>query len=240
MRDGVEPESRVFKTVTPEGTIAPLDTVRFFFLDTISEGGRSDLFAKEIVQVTELTQEVLTLVMPRILFKFHSASALSIFSETFAAHLSVCGVVPELHIEVDFAGDMSEHDREELASWTECELPHGREVNTHDQFQQWVRAIQPLPSSTNIHLVFSRIWRDFRALRGLSKKFDLPGRTITFQFPTPSKHVQQQDHEFFVAQTIVAMKDMEIPEQAGISDNERVRLVKFGCRGFNSGRRLTV
>jgi len=91
LRDGVEPQSRVLKTVTTERTVAPLDTVRCFFLDTISEGGRSDLFAKEIVQVSELTQEVLTLVMPRILFKFHTAAALSIFSETFAAHLSVNG-----------------------------------------------------------------------------------------------------------------------------------------------------
>jgi len=123
------------KTVTTEGTVAPLDTVRCFFLDTISEGGRSDLFAKEIVQVSELNQEVLTLVMPRILFKFHTVAALSIFSETFAAYLSVCDVVLELHIELDFTRDMSKHGREELVSWTEYELPHGREVHMHDQFQ---------------------------------------------------------------------------------------------------------
>lgn len=210
-----------------------MDTVRRFFLDTISEGGRSKLFAKEITQVRELTQEVLTLVMPEILFKFHTEAALLIFSETFAAHLSVCNIVPEMHIELDFTGGMSEHDRNELANWAECELPHGREVHTHDHIEQWMRAIQTLPKSTNIHLVFSRIWRDFRALRGLSKKFELPDRTITFQFPTCAG----KDHAFFVAQTIAAIKDIEVPEQVGISDDERARLVRFGCRGFNNGRR---
>ena len=74
--DGGEPDERNFKTVTSDKKIGPLDTVRSFFLDTISESGKSALFAKELVQVTELTQEVLTLIMPEILFKFGTPSAL--------------------------------------------------------------------------------------------------------------------------------------------------------------------
>lgn len=238
--DSDEPESRAFKTVNLEGVIDEIDTVQLFHIDSIDDSGRSDLFAKEIVKVTELTQEVLTLVMPKILFTFRSADALTVFSETFAAHLSVCKVVPELNIEVDFAADMTENEREELAIWQECTLPHGREVNTHDHYQRWISALQPLPSTANILIVFSRIWRDFRELRGLAKKFNLPSRTIKFQFSERSPHIQQEDHDFFMRETIAAIKDLDIPEQEEISGIERARLVKFGCRGFGTGQRPTA
>lgn len=47
--DSVNPEERTFKTVTGDATIKPLDTIRSFFLDTASEGGKNTLFAKDIV-----------------------------------------------------------------------------------------------------------------------------------------------------------------------------------------------
>jgi hypothetical protein len=36
---------------------------------------------------------------------------------------------------------------------------------------------------------------------------------------------------------MVAVKDLEISEQAGISNAKRAELVKFGCRGFNCYRK---
>jgi hypothetical protein len=227
----VEPEERNFTTITEDGAIASLDTVRSFFLDTISEGGKSALFAKNIVKVTEITQEVLTLVMPQILFKFNSPPALRVFAETFAAHLSVCDVVPELHIELDFAQGMPEEDLVKLGSWEACELPHGRDINMHEQVEQWIRNIELLPEVTNVHLVFSQIWRDFGELRGLSKKFGLYKRKVTFQFPTPS--LRDEKYNFFKVQTMAAVKDIEVKEQNGISDGTRAELVELGCRGFN-------
>ncbi|MCJ1435727.1 hypothetical protein MMC27_005102 [Xylographa pallens] len=233
--DGVDPEERSFKTVTQDGTISPSDTVRSFFLDIVSDAGKSTLFAKEITQVTELTQEVLTLVMPEILFRFNTPHALVIFAETFAAHANICDVVPELQVELDFAQDLSEEDLTKLSSWVECKQPHGRDIGMHDHVEQWMRAIQLLPEVTNIHLVFSSIWRDFRELRGLSKKFGVSKSTVTFQFPTPS--IRYQDYSFFEAQTMAAVKDLEVSEQAGISGTKRADLVKFGCRGFNCARK---
>jgi hypothetical protein len=100
--DSVEPKARVLKTVTEDGTIAPLYIVRSCFMDTVSESGRSTLFGIDLVHVTELTQEVLTLVMPQILFTFNTPHSLNVFAETFAAHVSVCNVVPEQHIELNF------------------------------------------------------------------------------------------------------------------------------------------
>ncbi len=232
--DGINPEERTFKTVTQDGSIAPVDTVRSFFLDTVSEDGKSTLFAKEIVQVTELTQEVLTLVMPEILFRFNTPHALEVFAEDFAAHVNICNVIPELHIELDFAKNLGQEDRTKLGSWAESKLPHGRDINMHDHVTQWMSAIQLLPEVTNIHLVFSHIWRDFRELRGLSKKFGLSKHVITFQFPTPSNLLQEQN--FLEAQTMAAVKDLEVSEQAGISGTKRIELVKFGCRGFNCYR----
>ncbi|KAF4624393.1 hypothetical protein G7Y89_g13776 [Cudoniella acicularis] len=234
---GVEPEQHTFKTVTGDSTIAPLDTIKSFFVDTISADGKSVLFAKDIVQVTELTEEILTLVMPLILFKFNTVAALETFVETFAAHLSVCKVVPELHIELCFTKDMGENEVAMLGSWAECKLPHGRDINMHDHVQRWMEANQSLPGNTIIHFVFPQIWRDFRELRGLSKKFGVSKRTITFQFPTPSSEIPE--YSFYIAQTMAAVKDIEVPEQVGISSDKRVKLAKLGCRGFNgNGQRL--
>ena len=85
-------------------------------MDTISDNGKSVLFARDIIQVTELTEEVLTHVLPGILFLLSTPHALGLFAETFAAHSSVCNVVPELHVEIDFTKDMSEEDLEKLDS----------------------------------------------------------------------------------------------------------------------------
>ena len=227
----VEPEKRTFITIAEDITIASSETAQSFYLDTISESGQSALFAKEIVQVAELTEEVLTLVMPKILFKFRTPCALRIFAETFAAHAMVCEVVPELHIELDFATNLDEEDLIKLGSWAECNLPHGRAIYMHNHVENWMSAIQLLPEITYVHLVFTYIWRDFRELRGLSKKFGLSKYRVTFQFPTPS--IQHQENSFFEAQTMAAVKDLDVYEQAGLSDAKRAKLVKFGCRGFN-------
>jgi hypothetical protein len=183
--NSAEPIARVLKTVTEDGTIALLDTVRPFFIDTVSESGRSTLFGIDLVHVTELTQEVLTLVMPQILFTFNTPHSLDVFAETFNAHVGVCNVVPELHIELNFTEGLSEEDLRKIGSWAECMVPHGREINMHDRVEEWMKAIEPLPQITTIHLVFSHIWRDFRELRGLAMKLGLSRRPVTFQFPTP-------------------------------------------------------
>ncbi len=213
--------------------------VRYFFLDTISESGKSALFNKDIVKVTGITEEVLTLVMPKILFKFSNPDALGEFAETFVAHLSVCNAVPELNIELDLAQSFLKEDLKELSSWEPCELPHGRGINMHDHVEQWFRNIECLPECTHVHLVFSQIWRDFRELRGLSKKFGLWKRNVTFQFPTPPFHVQE--YGFFMAQTMAAVKDTEVWWQGEINDARRAELVGIGCRGFRVVRqRLNV
>ncbi|RDL39907.1 Uncharacterized protein BP5553_04247 [Venustampulla echinocandica] len=231
----VDPEARTFKTVTSEGNIAPKDTVQSFFLDAVSESGRSSLFERDVVKITELTQEVLTLVMPGILFQFSTPSALEVFAETFAAHSNVCHIVPELHIELNLANNLSQASLEELAKFKATKLPHGRGIQMHDHVEKWMLVIKTLPkTTTHVHLVFSHIWRDFRELRGLSKKHGLSERTVTFQFRTPS--IERPDHSFFEAQTMAAVKDLEVAEQAGISEEKRAKLVKFGCRGFNSTR----
>jgi hypothetical protein len=205
--EDVDPEERTFRTVNQDGTITPLDTVRSFFLDKISKSGKSALFAKDIVRVTEITEEVLTLVLPEILFQFDTTHALEVFAETFAAHASICNIVPELHLEVNFGKGLGEEDLGKLGGWLECKLPHGRDVGMHDHVERWMSAIQHLPEVTNIHLhlVFSHIWRDFRELRGLSMKFGLSKRTVTFQFPTPS--IQYPEYSFFEAQTMAAVTD---------------------------------
>ncbi|KAK8244812.1 hypothetical protein HDK77DRAFT_482043 [Phyllosticta capitalensis] len=156
-----------------------MDVVHRFFLDEISASGRSDLFQKEVGEVTELTEEFLTLVAPWILFKFSTPRALRIFAETFAAHAAVCSNKLELHVEFDFGATFPE------------------------------------------------------SLRGLSKKTGLCKRHVTFQFPRDQGYPTLPDHRFFVAQTIAAVKNMEVSEQSGMNSARRQELVQHGCAGFN-------
>jgi hypothetical protein len=66
------------------------------------------------VEVSEITQEVLSLVMPRVLFQVRSPQDLEVFAQTFSAHLGVWNKIPELHIELDFTWNMNEEHIIEL------------------------------------------------------------------------------------------------------------------------------
>jgi hypothetical protein len=135
------------------------------------------------VDVSEIVKEVLSLVMPRILFQVRSPLDLEMFAETFSAHLDVCEEVPELHIELDFTRNMDQLHITELDKWTASKHPHGRDFMSK-YVAEWFSAIALLPESTNVYIIFLKIWRDFRELRGLSTKFGVCKRLVTFQFPT--------------------------------------------------------
>ncbi len=228
----VEPEARLFTTINEAGFVQVSDGVQHFFLDTVS-GGQSELFAKSIVQVSELTEEVLTLIMPKILFQVRSPHDLEVFAEQFAAHLGVCDVTPELHIELDFTWSMKEEHIVELGRFEEIEQPHGRGF-MGSYTAEWLSMVALLPESAHVHLIFSKFWRDFRELRGLSTKFGLCKRVVEFQFLT--KGLSDVEMHFYKAQTMAAVKNVEVTEQSNISSNRREALVKLGCRGFNQVR----
>jgi hypothetical protein len=233
--NNVEPEDRLFTTIGEDGVIKVSDAVQSFYMDTITGSGRSTLFSKSIVEVSEITEEVLSLVMPQILFQVRSPLDLEVFAETFSAHLDVCNEIPELHIELDLTWNMDEDLTLTLGKWTASELPHGRGF-MKKFVTEWFRAIELLPESTNVHMIFSKIWRDFRELRGLSTKFGVCKRLITFQFEFPTAGLSDEDIHFYKAQTLAAVKDVEVAEQINISTSKREALVKLGCRGFNQVR----
>jgi hypothetical protein len=181
------------------------------------------------VDVTEITEEVLSLVMPQILFQVRSPPDLERFAETFSAHLEVCQKVPDLHIELDFTWSMDELHITELGKWTESKHPHGRGFMSK-YVTEWFSAIALLPESTNVHMIFSKIWRDFRELRGLSTKFGVCKRLVTFQFPTtgfPTAGLSNQEFHFYKAQTIAAVKDGEVEKQINISPSRREELEEW-------------
>ncbi|KAJ4373386.1 hypothetical protein N0V83_003681 [Neocucurbitaria cava] len=237
--DNVKQVERLYKSVGPDGTITVSDSVHTFYLDTVNESGTSQLFSKEITKVAEIADEVLSYVTPWILFTFTSPDALRLFAEAFAAHSAVCTREIELHVEFDFGASMNETDRRTFSKWLEMEEPHGRQQGAHDVFEEWMNSVKDLPTaSTHVHLVFPYFWRDFRSLRGLSEKTGLREYQITFRFPKeePYHTYSVDDHDFFIAQTIAAVKGIEVVEQAGINEKTRADLVAFGCRGFNRTR----
>lgn len=237
--ESAEKVERTYKTVTADGSATTLDHVHSFFLDHVSSNGTSELFKKEITNVAEIAEELLTLVTPWILFVFDSPRALLVFAEAFAAHAAVCTRQPELHVEFDFCTTFQDSDRRSFATWAETERPHGRNIDAHKAFESWMLAVQQLPSDTHIHLVFPYFWRDFRSLRGLSEKTGLYQHPVTFRFPVDDAYPTLPHYDFFVAQTIAAVKAIGVPEQAGISETRRAELVRHGCTGFNLGRRPT-
>ncbi|KAG9188282.1 hypothetical protein G6011_02205 [Alternaria panax] len=233
--DGVEKDERRYKSVGPDGVISQTDSVQSFYIDAVTHDGKSQLFKKDIANVKEIAEELFSLVVPWILFVFDSPSGPRRFGEFFAAHTSVCKQILSLHIEFDFGAEMEASTRIMFASWTETELPHGRDINAHDIFEEWMHAVQSLPDSTHVHLVFPCFWRDFRSLHGLSEKTGLRKYQITFRFPEgPSRHT---DHDFLIAQTMAAITGIEDTQQAAISKARREDFVKHGCTGFNYRRR---
>jgi hypothetical protein len=236
--ENVETVERSYKTVGADGAIMALDSVHSFYLDPVSHNGKSQLFSKDVTNVAAIADELLSLVTPWILFVFDSPRALRLFAEAFASHTAVCTRQIQLHVEFDFGATMDEASRTTFARWVESEVPHGRHVNAHQIFEEWVLAVQELPSeSTHLHLIFPYFWRDFRSLRGLSEKTGIRQYPITFRFPADRGHPPLPDYDFFVAQTIAAVKGIEVSEQAGISETRRTMLVRHGCTGFNLGRR---
>lgn len=228
---------RYHKTVGADGAIMALDNVHSFYLDHVSCNGTSELFSKDITKVAAIADELLSLVTPWILFAFDSPRALHLFAEAFAAHAAVCTRQLELHVEFEFGATFLKSDRRKFANWIESDLPHGRDFDAHKTFEEWMLAVQELPPTTHVHLVFPYFWRDFRSLRGLSEKTGLRQHPITFRFPTDEDYPSLPDHDFFVAQTIAAVKGIEVSEQSGISETRRATLVRHGCTGFNLGRR---
>lgn len=88
------------------------DDFQLFCFENISDSSRSTLIGKEIVQVTELTHEFLTLVMPRILSRTKTPQPLDLLAETFNASSLTYFQVPGLHIELDLFSNL---DAEKLS-----------------------------------------------------------------------------------------------------------------------------
>lgn len=165
-----------------------MDAVHSFYIDNVSENGRSTLFNRNIIKVTEITEEVLTLVTPWVLFTFKTSDSLSLFAEAFYSHYRICKRTVDIHVELDLTAGMHELQLEAFAKWEETAVPHGTKENAHGVFQDWLKALQGLPTdSTHVHLVFPHFWRDFRSLRGLSAATGLAKFQVTFAFPqTPT------------------------------------------------------
>jgi hypothetical protein len=229
----LEDVQRAVRTVTKEGNISPHDgAYSFVGLDRISKDGMSTLFKRDIVAVAEIAEEVLTLVMPGILFSVDDSSALARFAEAFAAHTGHFTTVPELHVEINVTAGLDVD--EDFASWQVCAEPHGRDLKAETFFESWMDAVQDLPDTATIHLVFSCFWRDYRSLRGLSTRYGLSKRNVTFRFAIEETF---PDQPFHIAQTISAVKDIDVPQQSGIIAARRAVLVDYGCTGFNLRQR---
>ncbi|KFY43306.1 hypothetical protein V495_04032 [Pseudogymnoascus sp. VKM F-4514 (FW-929)] len=231
-------EKRTFKTVTSDLTINPVDSIQYFFVYKIPYGGKNMVIAEGIMGVPELTDDVLSLILPQILFKFTCGYTLLIFVRIIAHANKKLKKVAGLNVEINLSDMMSVYDRNVFESWEpmrQCQLPHGKFTGMFSDVGIWFKAVAKLPKATTIHLVFSQVWRDFESLRKLSKRYKIPKREITFEFPAPNS--PRPDYDFFIAQTIAAVKDIEIPKRLGISDARREELVKIGCTGFELPRR---
>jgi hypothetical protein len=233
-------EKRVIKTVTSDSTINPVESVQHFFVNEILDGRRNMVFAEGIMGVPELADDVLSLILPQILFKFSCGYTLLIFSRIIA-HANAnkkLKDVPGLNVEINFLDMMSLYYRNVFESWEpmrQCQLPHGKFAGMFLDVDIWFKAVAKLPKATTVHIVFSHVWRDFQSLRSLSKKYKISEREVKFQFPTPI--IPRQDYDFFISQTIAAVKDIVVPEQVDISKEKRKELVKIGCTGFEHLRR---
>ena len=220
------------------GATIKLDAVELT-VDRISDDGNSALFGTTLVQVRETAAEVLTLVLPEIIFSMESPTALQRFSEALRAHLEVCeGVaLPTTHISIDLTGAL-EKQNEEFAQWCPPTNrdPHGRDVGAYEHFEAFCVHIQSLPDSTVIWLHLSSVWRDYRSLRALSQRHGLYHRTLRFNYRVEKTNMKNffPDFQWHLHQMMAAMKNIEIPDGMDLGADVRKQLVNHGCTGFNA------
>ncbi|KFX88059.1 hypothetical protein O988_09170 [Pseudogymnoascus sp. VKM F-3808] len=232
---GTKREKRIFKTVSSDSTINPLDSVQHFYIAHIDYKDKITVFTEGIVGVPELAEDVLSLVLPQTLFKFTSTIPLVKFTEAVNAYANNLKSVPELNVEINYMNMTNSKCHRTLGSWEPIELPHGLNIDFVGDVSDWFMKTGLLPKTTTLHLDVTHVWRDFRLLRLLGILSGISKMEVKFQFPAPP--IPRQDYGFFIAQTITAVKDIEIPEQLGISDARREELVKIGCTGFERPRR---
>lgn len=120
----------------------PFGRVHTFYLDSVSENGDSSLFTRDTSKVSVLANELFSLVTPWILFSFHSPRALRLFAKAFAAHTAPCTQQIELHVEINLGATTDAADRRLLASWTEGNEPHGRNLDVHTTFESCMLAVR--------------------------------------------------------------------------------------------------
>jgi hypothetical protein len=134
------------------------------------------------VDVTEITEEVLSLVMPRILFQVRSPLDLEMFAETFSAHLHVCEKVPDLHIELDFTWNMDQLHITELGKWTAAKPPTWS--GFHEQIRY--RVVQRDRTLARVHQRLYDIFKDPEGLPGAPGALHQIPRLQTFgHIPIP-------------------------------------------------------
>lgn len=148
-------EKRIFKTVTSDSTINPVDSVQHFFVYEIPDGYENMVITEGIMGVPELADDVLSLILPQILFKFNSEYTLSMFASTIAAHANKkLWKCPGLNVEINLTDMMSELCWY-FFGWEPMDqfyLPHGKfarichAVNRIDP-RTWVLGLKQLQSS---------------------------------------------------------------------------------------------
>jgi hypothetical protein len=216
-----------------------VDSVQHFFVNEISDGRKNMVIVEGIMIVPELADDVLSLILPQILFKFSSIYTLSIFASIIAAHANKkLRKFPGLNVEVSLTDIMSRFYRKIFGGWEpmkQYHLPHGKYNRIFRDVGAWFEAVAKLPRATTVHLVVPHVWRDFQSLRSLSRKNKIFEREVKFQFP--SSISSRQDYDLFILQTIAAVKDIVVPEQVNISAEKREDLVKIGCTGLDRLRR---
>jgi hypothetical protein len=112
----LEDVQRAVRTVIRKGNISPYDgAYSFISIDRISQDKMSTFFKRDIVAVTEITEKVLSLVTPRILFSVDDSFTLARFAEAFAAYIRHFTTVPELHVEINVTAELDVD--EDFASW---------------------------------------------------------------------------------------------------------------------------
>ena len=221
-----------YSTSGLDGNTITSNQIDRFYIDHITYDGKSSLFDKHFAQVARLGEAVVTLLVPKVLFCFHTSRSLYFFSMVFLEPLKAFKSQIQFYVRLDFCASIP--DKIAFASWTRVLGPHGSDVDVLTNYEEWMVEAAELPPTTHIHLVFPFVWRDFRTLRALSKMTGFCTRNISFDFPENRGFPLLQDREFLEMHTVMAIKNLEIPEQPDMTPAERKRLVEFGCTGFNS------
>ncbi|KAF2172028.1 hypothetical protein M409DRAFT_18257 [Zasmidium cellare ATCC 36951] len=199
----------------------------------ITPSKSTPLDQQELIKAaTKSFAEFLSEVSPETIFAFANTEAL----QKFAALIN-----PHLQASVDYKiklrlllplFDESEETFDSMTGWKSIKQAHGYAEEARSHVQEWMDVVQTIECPCEVFLEFGQHWRDYRALRGVTRSLrEKDGWTLEV-LAKDSAWNGIPDADLHKSLTVASVKGVELQIQRDMGQAQAADLVGHGCRGL--------